>query len=119
MSSETSSNALVVLCTCPDLALAEQLAGGLVEAGLAACVNILPQIRSIYRWDGKLQNDLEVLLIVKTTGAAYPGLERWLLENHPYDVPEVLALPVTAGADAYLSWLTESSAPQIPGQLEE
>lgn len=99
------AEAVVVLCTCPDGAVARRLAGGLVEAGLAACVNVLPAIRSIYRWEGEVQDDEEVLMIVKTRGAAYPELEAWLLEHHPYEVPEVLALPIRQGSPAYLEWL--------------
>ena len=100
------SDAIVILCTCPDTAVARDLAGGLVTSGLAACVNVLPEIRSIYRWHGELHEDPEVLLIVKSTQARYAELERWLVQRHPYDVPEVLALPVTGGAEPYLAWLT-------------
>lgn len=99
------TEALVVLCTCPDAAEAERLAGGLVENEFAACVNILPDIRSIYRWRGELNNDNEVLMIVKTSRQTYAGLEAWIRENHPYDVPEVLAIPVAAGSEAYLDWV--------------
>ena len=96
---------LVVLCTCPDAATARKLAGGLVERGLTACVNILPKIRSIYRWQGELQDDSEALMVIKTTRLAYAELESWLLEHHPYDVPEVLALPVQTGSTGYLDWV--------------
>ena len=99
----------MVLCTCPDPATAERLARGLVGGGLAACVNILPQIRSIYRWQGETQDDAEVLMVAKTTRSAYAGLEAWLAEEHPYDVPEVLALPVRAGAGAYLDWVVNET----------
>ena len=99
------TEALVVLCTCPDIGVAEKLAGGLVENGFAACVNIFPEIRSIYRWQEELHNDPETLMIVKTGRASYSGLEAWLLANHPYDVPEVLALPVEAGSREYLAWI--------------
>jgi periplasmic divalent cation tolerance protein len=96
---------LTVLCTCPDVATARELAGKLVERRLAACVNILPEIRSIYRWRGEVRDDSEALMVVKTTRLAYGGLESWLLEHHPYDVPEVLALPVQAGSEGYLDWV--------------
>jgi periplasmic divalent cation tolerance protein len=99
------TDVLVVLCTCPDAATARRLAMGLVEAGLVACVNILPEIRSIYRWQGETRNEAETLLIAKTTGRAFGGLESWLREHHPYEVPEVLALPVQAGAGDYLDWV--------------
>ena len=99
----------VVLCTCPDGDVARRLGGGLVESGLAACVNVLPQIRSIYRWQGETCDDPEVLMIIKTTQAAYPELGCWLGRNHPYDVPEVLALPVGSGSAAYLDWVAQET----------
>jgi len=100
----------VVLCTCPDGTTARRLAAGLVEARLAACVNILPEIRSIYRWQGETCDEAEVLMIAKTTVGAYPDLERWLRAQHPYDVPEVLALPVAAGGGDYLEWVVRETA---------
>jgi len=103
------TDALVVMCTCPDTKVAENLAGGLVRNGLAACVNILPQIRSIYRWQGELHSDSEVLMIIKTNQHGYVKLERWLLANHPYDTPEVLALTVEAGAQDYLDWIDRAT----------
>ena len=103
------TDALVVLCTCPDTKVAEELAAGLVDAGFAACVNILPEIRSIYRWQDELQTDSEALMIVKTSQGRYMQLERWLLEHHPYDVPEVLALRVEAGASKYLAWIDQET----------
>lgn len=95
----------VVLCTCADADTAARLATGLVEAGLAACVNIVPQIRSIYRWQNAVHDERETLMIIKTTLPRYAALERWLGEHHPYDLPEVIALPVTEGAAAYLGWV--------------
>jgi periplasmic divalent cation tolerance protein len=108
-SNDSMTDALVVLCTCPDLKVAENLAGGLVGNGFAACVNILPQIRSIYRWQSELHSDSEVLMIIKTNQQAYVKLERWLLDNHPYDTPEVLALTVEAGAHNYLDWIDQAT----------
>ena len=105
-----TTDVLTVLCTCPDAATARRLAGGLVELRKAACVNILPEIRSIYRWQGETCDDAEVLMIVKTTRGCYADLERWLMDNHPYDVPEVLALPVAAGSDDYLAWVANETA---------
>jgi len=96
---------LVVLCTCPDAATARQLAGAIVEERLAACVNILPEIRSIYRWQDEVRDEGEALMVMKTTQGAYARLEGWLLEHHPYEVPEVLALPVIAGSTDYLGWV--------------
>lgn len=96
---------LVVLCTFPDEEKARQIGAALVERQVAACVNLLPGSRSIYRWKGGIQEDGEVLALIKSTREAYPGLEQALLELHPYEVPEVLALPVAAGSAAYLDWL--------------
>lgn len=106
------TEALVVLCTCPNDGVARELAGRLVENRLAACVNILPEIRSIYRWQGELQEDGEALMIIKTTRDVYPALEAWLLEAHPYDVPEAIALPLEAGSRSYLEWIAAECGEQ-------
>lgn len=100
-----NSQVMTVFCTCPDTGVAERLASGIVERRLAACVNVLPAVRSIYRWGGEVHNDGEVLMMVKTTRSAYPALESWLVKNHPYDVPEVLALGIEAGTENYLEWV--------------
>lgn len=97
--------ALLVLCNCPSLLVASTLAHGLVAANLAACVNLLPETQSVYRWEGRIETAQEVPLLIKTTRARYAALERWLAEQHPYDVPEIIALPVTAGYAPYLQWL--------------
>lgn len=109
MSNGQGNGVLVVLCTCPDEDTASGLARGLVEAGLAACVNILPEIRSLFRWQGKVQSEPETLMIIKTSVARYSELETWLARNHPYDVPEVLALPVGGGLGTYLGWVVEET----------
>ena len=103
------SDVLVVLCTCPDSATADSLATGLVENGFAACVNILPEIRSIYRWENETQRDSEVLMVIKTCHDAYAKLESWLVDHHPYEVPEVLALPAEQGAEKYLEWIIQET----------
>ncbi len=95
----------MVYCTCPDPAVAETLARGLVQGQMAACVNILPEIRSIYRWQGEVQEDSECLLLIKTTRAALAGLQAWLLEQHPYDEPEIVAVTVSEGSPGYLAWV--------------
>ncbi|MDN0075738.1 divalent-cation tolerance protein CutA [Crenobacter sp. SG2303] len=95
----------VVLCTVPDAATAERLARTLVEEGLAACVNLLAPCQSVYRWQGQLESASEVPLIIKTTTERYPALEARLVELHPYEVPEILALPVEAGLPSYLTWV--------------
>ncbi|MDO8632217.1 MAG: divalent-cation tolerance protein CutA, partial [Phycisphaerales bacterium] len=95
----------VVLITAPRGRKAEALAKGLVAAKLAACVNIVPGIVSHYAWKGKKHRDAECLLIAKTSTANLRALTAWVEKNHPYDVPEVLALKVEAGSSAYLKWL--------------
>jgi len=100
---------LVVFCTCPDEMTAKKLAGGLVERQLAACVNVLPGIRSIYRWQGEVQDDGEALMVIKTSREAYPDLENWLLEQHPYELPEVIALPLERGLPGYLEWVAQET----------
>ena len=100
---------LVVLCTCPDDSVAKKLAGGLVEQRLAACVNVLPGIRSIYRWQGRVQDDGEVLMVIKSSQETYAALECWLSEQHPYDLPEIIALPVERGLQGYLEWVAEET----------
>jgi len=112
-----SSEALVVLCTCPDEPTAERIARTLVEERLAACVNRLPGIRSVYRWNGALQDEPEVLLTVKTVRARYEALEMRLRALHPYDVPEIIALPVVSGAGRYLAWITSETIAPPPAAV--
>ena len=100
-----SSPYRVVFCTCPDPESAEALARRLVEAAQAACVNIVPGLRSVYLWQGRLESETEQLLIIKTRAEVYPELEKTINAHHPYQVPEVLSVPVDAGMPAYLAWL--------------
>lgn len=100
----------VVLCTCPDQQTAENLARHLVQQQLAACVNIVPGLTSVYRWEGQIESASECLLLIKTAQQLYPELEACLLQQHPYAVPEIIALPITQGAPAYLQWLAASLA---------
>ena len=95
----------MVLTTCPDEAVAARMARDLVESGLAACVSRIGPVHSTYRWQGALQDEPEVLLVIKTVSTRYSELEMRLKSLHPYDVPEIVALPVTAGSAEYLSWL--------------
>ena len=99
-------NAMVVLCTFPDLDQARQIGAALVERQVAACVNLLPGVESIYRWEGKVERAGEVLGMIKTT--RYAELEAAIRELHPYEVPEILALGVTGGSAAYLDWVVAS-----------
>ena len=101
----------VVLVTAPDLKTARALAGAVVGARLAACVNILPRIESHYWWRGKRERAAEVLLVIKTARSRLAALEKLVLEKHPYDTPEIVALPLGAGTPRYLAWLAASVAP--------
>lgn len=105
------TRARLCLTTAPDPETAERLAKGLIEQGLAACVNILAPCRSIYRWQGALQDDTEIPLLIKTSAAAYPKLEAWLRAEHPYELPEIVALDIADGLPEYLRWLAESTQP--------
>jgi periplasmic divalent cation tolerance protein len=96
---------VVILTTCPDEAAAARIARDLVESGLAACVSRVGPVHSTYRWQGAVQDEPEVLLVIKTVSARYPELEMRLKSLHPYEVPEVIALPVTDGSADYLAWL--------------
>ena len=104
------TNALVLLVTAPDRGTAESLATTVVSEGCAACVNLVGPVVSIYRWQDKIERDEEWLLIVKTTRDRFDDVQRRVLELHPYDTPEVLALPVEGGAADYLQWLTTASS---------
>lgn len=104
------TEALVVLTNCPDAAHAATLAALLVERRLAACVNVLPPCRSVYRWQGKTEDATEVPLLIKTTQACYPALETAIRENHPYELPEIVAVPVMRGLPAYLDWIAAETA---------
>jgi periplasmic divalent cation tolerance protein len=99
-----SSDVLVVLSTLP-LDKADAIAETLVNERLAACVNLVGPVRSIYRWDGALQKDSELLAIIKTTAARYDEMATRLRALHPYEVPEILALPVGTGYSRYLDWV--------------
>ena len=101
----------MVLTTCPDDVVATRLARDLVEAGLAACVSRVGPVHSTFRWQGAIQDEPEVLLVIKTVSARYPELEMRLKSLHPYDVPEIIALPLIRGSAEYLAWLSAAVAP--------
>ncbi|ROR29598.1 divalent-cation tolerance protein CutA [Inmirania thermothiophila] len=101
---------LVLLCTCPEEAQAREIAQRLVEERLAACVNLVPGVGSIYRWEGRVESTGEVLLLIKTTARRHDALAQRLAELHPYEVPEILALPVVEAAAAYAAWVRASCA---------
>ncbi len=95
----------VVLVTCPDIKVAEPLAQGLIEKNLAACVNILPGVQSVYRWQGAIEKSHEVLLLIKTTQDRWNELSSFIEKQHPYDIPEIISLPIEQGLESYLKWM--------------
>lgn len=99
------SDAVVVFSTCANRKEAQKIARAIVEDRLAACVQLLPPIQSIYRWQGNVEQSREVLMLFKTTAAQFPALEKRIAELHSYDTPEIIAVPVVAGAEKYLAWL--------------
>lgn len=112
MTTATLSPTAVLLCqcACPDLACARHLAETLVGERLAACVNVLPGVQSVYRWQGQMQSETEVLLLIKTTAERFDALKARLLALHPYELPELVATPVAAGHAAYLDWVRANVA---------
>ena len=105
------NNVLVVLCTFPDVEKARQTGTALVEAQLAACVNLLPGIESIYRWQGAVERAGEVLAVFKTMAEAWPSFEQRLRELHPYEVPEIVALKPEQVAESYARWVIGETRP--------
>jgi periplasmic divalent cation tolerance protein len=103
----TSSAPIVVLMTAGNREEANRIAEALVSARLAACVQILPEIQSVYRWQGEIARESEVLLLAKTTRASFAELDRAVREIHSYETPEIVALPVTAVSEPYLKWLVD------------
>ena len=106
-----SPAAYIVLCTCPDRDSAERLARDAVTQKLAACVNIVAGLTSIYSWKGAIEKADEVLLLAKTTPGAWQALELAWRSQHPYELPEIIAVPVATGSEAYLRWISEAVAP--------
>lgn len=96
---------IVILCTVPSVEVGETLGRSLVEARLAACVNVIPGLTSIYRWKDEIQVDREAQLIIKTRAGLLAGASEHIARNHPYDTPEVISLPITGGSQRYLDWL--------------
>ena len=95
----------VILNTCPDLETAEAIANTLVDEGLAACVNIVPGVRSVYMWEGQRTTSQEHLLLIKAMASDYEVIEKTILELHPYELPEIIAVSISAGLPEYLDWL--------------
>jgi periplasmic divalent cation tolerance protein len=98
----------IVLSTCPNVETAEAIARALVQGCAAACVNIVPGVRSFYRWQDALQLDEELMLVIKTRVDKYPEVERTIRECHPYELPEIVCVPIDTGLPAYLDWIDSS-----------
>lgn len=104
------SETLVVLTNAPDADTAETIARRLVDQQLAACVNVLAPCRSVYRWENKVEDATEIPLLIKTTTARYAEVERMITQLHPFEAPEILALPVRRGLPAYLDWVAQETS---------
>lgn len=104
-------NQLVVFSTCPDQESAKRLGTALVEERLAACVNLIPGLTSIYMWEGSLRREPECLLLIKTSAGRFEDLRARLRALHPYELPEIIALPISQGDPGYLAWLAGNTRP--------
>ena len=105
-------SALICFCTCPDPATAERIAMALVAERLAACVNVLPGLRSVYRWKGAVERADEALLLIKTPPDRYHALQDRVQELHPYELPELLAVETDSGLPATLRWIADETRPE-------
>lgn len=105
--------ALIVWTTVPDSESATSLAQMLVERRLAACVNMTPAMQTIYRWQGRIEHAVEVSLMIKTSATRYSELEAAIIEAHPYDVPEIIALPIDLGFPPYLNWIVAETKKEL------
>jgi periplasmic divalent cation tolerance protein len=100
-----STEYCLVFCTCPDAETAARLAEGLVSGHRAACVNILPGLKSVYPWEGRIETAEEHLLLIKTATSGFERVEAFLKEQHPYELPEIIAVPMARGSTDYLEWV--------------
>ena len=105
----TSNEPILILCTCPSQNEADAVATTLLEERLAACVNQLPGIKSLYCWEGRVKQDDEVLLLIKTTADLFERLEKTIKTLHSYETPEIIAVPIVAGSADYLRWIEAST----------
>ena len=110
MKKMAAKSCVVVLVTCPSRSVARRMATALVTQRLAACVNIVPAVESLFWWQGKVDRCRETLLIIKTAARGFERLRKAVIELHPYDVPEVIALPLAAGHAPYVRWVISSSS---------
>lgn len=114
--SSAIEDVLLVISNLPDRASAEQVARALVDSHAAACVNILAECTSVYRWQDQVESAGEVPLLIKTTRSAYPLLEEIIRTHHPYELPEIIAVPVHTGLPGYLQWVAQETQPYNPDQ---
>ena len=105
---------LLVLCTCPTRECADTIARSLVDLHLAACVNLLPGVHSVYRWQGAVESTEEVLLLIKTQAARLEEMKVHILMQHPHELPEIVAVHMDSGLDRYLGWIGEQTRPSSP-----
>lgn len=105
------TNALIVFTTYPDYKAASQVAAQLVQQKLAACVNVLPQMTSVYEWKGQAKTETEHLLLIKTAAARFAELEAAIVATHPYELPEIIAAPITSSMRGYLDWINTQTTP--------
>ena len=109
MNTPPNESIVLLFCTCPDADVAQRIAHALVGERLAACVNIVPGLRSIYRWKGVIQDDNECLLLIKTRESRVVELTESIRSLHPHELPEVIAVPVVAGLAPYLDWIRDNT----------
>ncbi|MDQ3268297.1 MAG: divalent-cation tolerance protein CutA [Pseudomonadota bacterium] len=107
---------LLVLTNLPNRESAQRVANALIESRAAACINMLAECTSVYRWQGEIETASEVPLLIKTTSAAYPHLEAVIRSHHPYELPEIIAVSIKAGLPGYLQWIMQETSP-ISGGL--
>ncbi len=104
----SSGKMIIVITTINEELDADRLAAGIVDKGLAACVQILPKLRSVYRWEGEIESADEFLLLIKTAADKFGDLEEYIIADHPYEVPEIIGIEAAAVSKPYLDWLTNS-----------
>ena len=97
----------LVLNTCPDPESAQKIATSLVDSRLAACVSILPKVKSVYRWQGKTEVSDEHILLIKSTNILFSTLQQHIVAHHPYELPEIISVPISSGLDQYLDWIAD------------
>jgi periplasmic divalent cation tolerance protein len=109
---------LLVVTNAPDREAARRLADGLVAARLAACVNLLSECTSVYRWKGAVETATEIPVLIKTRASLFPEVEAFIVKHHPYEVPEAIAFPIERASAAYLEWLIKETQPEPPRTVE-